>query len=590
MSKEVGKSPEMLQKEAKVRELQTILKKRKSVLKSLKTRLSNNKKEIEEVQFKTSSHFMGIFDRLDELRQEIAELANKLKKLKSLSKMDREALGEMADELTDASLFGEQFQAYQQHKQEHLNQDFDFAEETRAKMRDIFKEFQVKPDEKEQKDIRKVFVKLSNKFHPDRARNEKEAAEFHKMQQRLNDAYQSGDIHTLLEMERLYMMEEIDLSEAKAYTVDVLQNAIEKLEKELQFIENQITRYQQEIKSLRSSDFGSMLTHLKKAKKEGFGLEDELAIMEKNLEMLTELRDALRMSLEKEDISPMMDLVNKPMMAGGGEQMPFDPDMSPEEALAYLDQLLNGGKGDLMDRINEVVAQAHDEAKFSPDQTVKIKSTLVHPANKKVELKGAVGRVLDIEFDHKGRLVYDLTLDSVFLKSLPKEFISNCVQNGYDFETVTLFEKDLRACPPRDTHEESIASYRTLFNQYNWDHLEPSQEKKMLEILLTIPEKNDEENWDYYLRKQLKYPFEAIIRGMMDNPPGTKMTVRGIDSIHEEDGFIMKVKVGKYYQKYPLFDLEAPEQQSELYDLLEIYSEWQGYYYDLDDLDDGFFF
>ncbi len=587
MSKEVSKSPEMLQKEAKIKELQTNLKKRKSILKGLKTRLENSKKEIEEVQFKSSTQIVGIMERMEELRLEIVELARKLKKLKTLTKEDKMALGMMADELESEDLLPDDYKEFQRRRKEMKegNFEFDFEEQERAKIQDIFKEFQVKPDEKEQKDIRKVFVKLANKFHPDRARTEKEAAEFHEMQQRLNEAYQSGDIHTLLELERLYLMEELDLSEAKAYTADVLQQAIEKLEQELAFIENQINRYQQEIKSLRASDFGSMLTHLKRAKKEGFGFEDSLADMEGSVEQLTQLRDAMKESLEMGELSPsMMDL------AYGGPMSdtpfgPIDPNMSPEEALEYLDQMFNGGKGDLFEQMSAYSAEATKKAKYKVGDTLKIKKAIRHPYEEEVLLKGMIGRVEFIDFDEQGLIQYELSLDSLAMKALPKKLIEHCNDLDLDFQEVHVLEKEVEKCKSRDTQAESIATYRTLYNQNKWNYLPKDQEKRLLQILLADPALNDSKNWENHLRNKVKYPFEAISRGTLDNPPGISMTVKGVSHDDDELGLMMKVKSGKQHLAYPLSDIEGLGKQRHINQLLDDYSEW---YEDMIDTMDGF--
>ena len=100
------------------------------------------------------------------------------------------------------------------------------------------------------------------------------------------------------------------------------------------------------------------------------------------------------------------------------------------------------------------------------------------------------------------------------------------------------------------------------------------------DILLAFPEKNDEENWEYYLRKELKYPLKVITSGALNTQRGIKMTVTGLDFIDDHDGFIMKVTSGKQKLIYPLLDMEAADTKSNLHDLLEIYSEWQEDYYE----------
>ena len=592
MSKEVSKSPEMLQKEAKIKELQAILKKRKSVLKGLKTRLENSKKEIEDVQVKSSTQIEGIMERMEELRLEIIELAKKLKKLKNLSKEDKSALSMMAEEFSNEEELPDGYKEFQQQRKEMKegNFEYDFEEQERAKFRDLFKEFQVKPDEKEQKNIRKVFVKLSNKFHPDRARNDKEEAEFHEMQQKLNEAYQSGDIHTLLELERLYLMDELDLTEAKSYTVDVLQQAIEKLEQELQFIENQITRFQQEIKSLRASDFGAMLTDLKRAKKAGFGFEDSLEEMQHSVDMFAEMRDAMKESLEMGELSPkMMDLAYGPI---GGESPfgPIDPNMSPEEAMAFLDELFSDGNGDLFEQINAHTQKAIKKAKYKIGDTVQIKKAVTHPHNMKLSLKGMVGRVSFIDLDEKGRLIYDLSLDSPSMKALPLAFIEKCVSLDGDFQEVMVLEKEVEKCKPRDTSDDSIATFRTLHHQYNWSYLGKSQKKRLQQILVANPSVNDPKNWEFHLSKKIKYPFEAVSRGEANNPPGIPMTVRGFAYFDEELGGMMKIKSGRDYMEYPLYDIEGTGKQKKIDLLLEDYNAWYGDYFAMDDMDDNDFF
>jgi len=226
--------------------------------------------------------------------------------------------------------------------------------------------------------------------------------------------------------------------------------------------------------------------------------------------------------------------------------------------------------------------QAKAAAKFDYDQTVKIKSALGHIIDPRINLKNAVGRVVDINLGPNGQLLYEISLDSHTIKKFPKKFIENCIEDDNDFQDVPVLEKDLMACPPRDTEAESVAAYRTLRHTYYWEDLGKKQSKMLQDILLAFPKKNDEENWEYYLRKELTYPFKVITSGTLNNRRGIKMTVTGLDSIDEQDGFIMKVTSGKQKLLYPLLDMEAADAKSNLHDLLEIYSEWQEEYYDLE--------
>ena len=268
MEKNIAKSLEMLAREAKIKELQTGLKKRKSVLKSLKTRLKNTKTEIEDVQRNVQNIMFSKMSKMEGLRVKIGELALKMKENKHFSKADKKALDEMAKEFLGENIFGDQFDEIREAQRKAEEGDFDFDENFRAKMNDVFQEFQVAPEEKEQRNIRKVFIKLSRKFHPDLAENDTQAKEFHSIMQQINEAYKANDIHTLLEMEQLYLMEEFDFA-ASSITIDVLQQEIDRLQRDVDFINGQVDRTSLEIKQLRKSNMGSMLTGLKKADREG---------------------------------------------------------------------------------------------------------------------------------------------------------------------------------------------------------------------------------------------------------------------------------------------------------------------------------
>ena len=597
MSKDISKSPEMLQKEAAVKKLQQQLKSRKSTLKGLKTRLTNNKTEIEDIQYKSSTRVMSTMERMDELQKELAVLAKKALKIKGLSKRDKVALQEMAEMFEQEDMLGEDYKAYQQKKAEHLENGFSFEEDAKAKMRDLFEGLQVKPDEQEQKDIRKVFVKLSNKFHPDRARTEKEAKEFHEMQQKLNNAYQNGDIQTLLEMERLLLTEEIDLSDPKAYTVDVLQQAIERLEKELSFIENQILRIRQEIKNLKDSDLGDMLTDIRRAKKDGYSIDDSIEEMEYSIKMITEIRDALKESVEMGKLSPKF----IQLAMGNNSPMGFSPDgteMNPQDAIDMLTEMIGkDGKGmeEVMGMMESMYGGMEEEedlfehATFKEGQSVKITKAIKHPRAKKFSLKNCLGRVADVDYDFNGQLVYTVSLDSVSLSALPPIAISESVEWGEDFQDMEgIAEKHLVAYPSRDTKEDSHISYRKLLHQYKWTHLDKAQAERIRNILLADLRKNDQENWMDHLEK-VDFPVNAIILGFLHIPENTKVKILGLADMHFEDGIIVNIHVKKEKGRYPLYDLQITDTNPALQTIFDDYEEWFEDY-SADAEEDTFFF
>jgi len=309
MSKEIAKSPEVLQKEAEIAALGKALKKKKTTLKSLKTRLNNTRERITEVQRGSQVQMMNGMEDLDNLRIEIAKLAAELKNVKGMTAKEKAELSAMAESMANEG-FGEDFEEFKAKKERMESGDFDFDEEFGERIRDMFEPFKVQPDEAEKKNIRKVFLNLSKKFHPDKAKDTTQAEEYHSVMQKINEAYQNNDIETLLEMERLYIREEPDFEGVAM--ADILQQKIDYLNREIAFITNQVERTSAEIKGLRESDMGQMLTNIDRADREGEGIDTMIEHLNKSVEVFTKLRDALKDSIKKGKVSPKIhELLNE---------------------------------------------------------------------------------------------------------------------------------------------------------------------------------------------------------------------------------------------------------------------------------------
>lgn len=574
MSHQITKHPDLVKKENQVKDLQKQLKKKKSTLKSLKTRLQNMQRDIEEISRKVQSQMMGHMEKLDELRQEIAELARKLKKSKGISKDDKAALEGMAEDLSGDDLFGEGYESYKEHKERLETGDFDFDEEQRAKMRDMFQQFQVKPPEEEQRSIRKVFLKLSQKFHPDRAKNKKEEAQFHEMMQDINQAYQQNDIHTLLEMERLYLTEELDFS-SQSITIDVLDQAINRLEKELKFLNNQISRTSSEIKNIRKSDMGNMLTVVNKAEKEGEGFEAMNEHNEQAITVLTQLRDGLKHSIEIDAVSPkLMEMMMGQMMGGIDDDIDLEDIMSLMNMMGGDDDDDFGFPGFYDDEYEEI-----ENPKFPIGSSVRIKANKGHELHRKTKMKGWEGRVAQAYYDEKERPTYQVNFDSVTIHQMPNILIEASIDDMEAFDEQEFLEKELEASSPRDKETDAYGAYRKRFHHLNWSFLPKKQGERIQNILLQQPNASDEDNWTAYLNKQLTFPFEATTRGlysMYGIPKGNVCKVFKIDLFQEDSGHIMLIqpKGSKQKLQHPLTDLAPVKASKKVNEICDDYLTW----------------
>ncbi len=589
MSQEITKSPEILKKEALIKDLQSRLTKRKRTLKGLKTRLENTKNKVTDIQRSGTGQVMSKMAQMDKLRLEILELVQQMKKIKGLSREDKMALKSMEQEFSSEDMFGEDFKDYKEQIDEMGSEDFEhhFDENERAKMRDIFEMFAVKPNKEEQKDIRKIFIRLSQKFHPDKAPTKADEEEYHQMMQKINEAYQAGDIQTLLELEQLFLSENLDLSQVKSLTVDVLDQEIERLERDLQFINNQIDRNGQELKNLRASDLGKMLTDMKRAEKEGMGMNAALEQLDESIERLTGLKEVFAECIKLGNTKPLEEMMR-------AEQL---NQPSPEEMIGMLNDLMNGDMdiNDLADMFGHPDEEDEDDlfdpfgvqnlvernAKFKEGTSVKIGKRVIDEENG-INLSGLVGRIVGIfsGFDEHD-VFYDIELDSISVNQLPAEFVERMVNSSEDFQNFEVSEKQLRKCQPRDTEKESKAAYHKNLHRYLWNYLDVPTKERLQSVLLQKPDLMDWENWKLFLEKKLRFPIPAKSRGKMEFKRGEKFKIIGLVGYNREVGLIADVYYRNRPGTYPIFDLLPDTKNKELKQIFEDYLTWAEETFDL---------
>jgi len=591
MSQHLTKHPEVIQKENRIQELQEQLKKRKTTLKSLKTRLSNMQKDIDGIYRKVQGEMMGQLARMDELRQDIQKWAAELLKSNNIPESEKVALRGMISDLANEDFFGEGYAQYKKQRAKAEAGNFDFDEETRAKVRDMFQEFKVKPPEKEQRNIRKTYLKLSQKFHPDLAKTEQEQTDFHKIQQQINEAYQNNDIHALLELERMYVTEEFDFT-AASVSMDDLDKIIKRLENDLNLIKNQVSRTSDEIKNLRQSDMGQMLTHIDRAERYGEGLDAATSEQEEMIKALEQLRDGLKDSVERDGISPL--LIN--IMMGEMGEDPFEGPINfngenPEDLMELLQQLTGGDENSLQDLFEGGFDEMQVEnPKFPIGSSVKIKSNVRHDLMPKLNMKNWEGRVISAFYDdvNQKKIIYDIEFDSITMQQMPSELIEEAVSEDLDFQEHEIEEKNLKAALARDTEDQAFITFRRLFFEENWSYLDDKSKDRLRKILFQFPAKEDEENWDDYLLKHLKFPFKAQTKGLFEYmggmPENITLKITEIAGRNFEVGYIMLVEDMKTKQSFthPLVDFEIKGKSNQnLKQLLNDYNDWAEDVYDL---------
>jgi hypothetical protein len=291
--KSIVKNPATVEKEALLKDLQ---KERAQLLKKLekqKVKLEILKEDIISTQQRNFSDFTSRMDAIKLLQAELKELFTKISKMKGISREEKRMMKEMAKEMS-GNLF-EDFDDVAAEAQQGNSQ--------KKPPSDFFTQFAPKPDAKETQEIRKVFLRLATRFHPDKARNQAEQERLHKLMQRINEAYSRGDIAALIEIENKYAALNTVPDENEAGLADFLQKQIDTLSKELDLLHNQLDRVTAELNNINRSEVGKIY---KQSKRKYNPAGQMTAGLDQTIDQLTLLRDGLKEYLETGIIPPSL--------------------------------------------------------------------------------------------------------------------------------------------------------------------------------------------------------------------------------------------------------------------------------------------
>jgi len=551
----IDKSEEIRQKEARIEELETRIKRTRSTLKGLKTRLEKTHQRVEEMQREVFEKMSRMQERMFASLQRLEERMKKLRREQRLKKEDQDYVEHIYE-----SLVGEMQEQTPDPKEGPQPK---FEEEERAKYREAFQEFRVEPPQEEKQDIRKLYLRLSKLVHPDRARNEREAQQYHRYQQQVNEAYEKHDIHILLDLEQRFSETWEDTEpEAATASVDALDHRISRLEHQLSLLQQQKERLSQEIKGLRQSDVGQMLTGVDSMKRAGFSMDDTMGLseMEEFVKMIDALESAIRDTDKRGKLSPELeDLMEF-----------FQLDILSLEAV--LDEIIEQGMSETFfgeddeyeEEEEEMVWPENPNPKFPPGAYVRIRASVSREYFDKdyrarnFSIKGLTGVVHRALLNDDNNPVYDLVLDATSMKKLPKDYVES---EGVGFHILEMLQESVLVAKKHKKNEsvqEVRKTYRTLLYEHIFSELEVKQEQRLRSILLARPEADDATNWLEYLEDNLPFPFKAKIAGDRvgadEDQPVTVVTYGGY---YPDSGLVVQAQKGQKTGFIPLWQLTA---------------------------------
>ncbi len=143
----------------------------------------------------------------------------------------------------------------------------------------------------ETRQIRKTFLKLAEIFHPDKVTDAETQMRHEEVMKEINKAYQDGDMAKLLEIEQKYQAGQvIDIN-----STDDLTRHCEQLNQHNVLLKNQYDTLLDELKWVKRSPEGAMVSDYRKAKKEGGNLiEQMLEETEEEIKVVEEIRDFVK--------------------------------------------------------------------------------------------------------------------------------------------------------------------------------------------------------------------------------------------------------------------------------------------------------
>jgi hypothetical protein len=236
--------------------------------------------------------------------------------------------------------------------------------------------------------------------------------------------------------------------------------------------------------------------------------------------------------------------------------------------------------------------------------SVKVKNGTLDPDLKRFDMSGWQGRITEI-FPGREHYTIEIAWDSITLKQLPKEFIENSIEEGYDYAVMLLYKEDVELTKPRDKKMDTEIQLEEIQERYG-NRTFDQEEKRIAKILtgddLSVNEENLNTYFDY-LQKNLQKPF--IVTGSEVFSWEEKYTFGGwskkeyeeekktkpshsdkfqfmelYEEIDDSVGILAKVKriSDKRQFELPLWDLKCEDKNSKNYVLISDYSSWMTNY------------
>lgn len=299
----IEKSSVIVQKELELQDLQKRKKKLLTQLKRNETKLNKLKNGIMDMQRQMAGRLPEIMMEIQRVKERLTDLFRQAKKSDKIHRSEKQGLDEFIAAFEAENPFKDMFGIdMEEFEAQQAEANFNTDEFDRQKAYKFFSEYKVETKAEDQKEIRKAFIRLANRFHPDKAKSRKEKEQFHALMQQINSAYERNDLASLIRIAEKYSdaktLAEMEVTNEGAI-IDLLDVEIDRLTRNLELLNNQLGRLKAEISNIKSSELGKAYKMEQEAQRYGEGSTEEMIeIMEVQKQELLEIEEAMKSYVE----------------------------------------------------------------------------------------------------------------------------------------------------------------------------------------------------------------------------------------------------------------------------------------------------
>lgn len=213
---------------------------------------------------------------------------------------------------------------------------------------------------------------------------------------------------------------------------------------------------------------------------------------------------------------------------------------------------------------------------FKIGDSVRVKSHRKDP-DLNIDIGGWQGRISEIN-ERENLICIDW--DSITLQNMPSALIAECEEEGLGWDQMYLGFDEVDLVEVRDTEADVDKVLDRLEAQHRYDYL-GSAGQRLQKILAGIDPDDHRavfKAWDKHLRQVLRFPFEAKVSELLIRGPlrvGDRVRVQEIADVDDDSyGIIVKLKQGRKTYHFPLCDLQAIDEKSSNYQIIQDYAVW----------------